>query len=213
MLHDGTVTTHANTPGILHLLRSWTAILIHNDGILFLRIEVLGFYHPGNELLMRCGENDKCFLAHIIGGILRLQFLVVDERGERLALIVAERIDGRIVDVAPSQDKVFEIFREDSTIPAFIWCQAVGLAVTMVHIDLLVHRVVQGSKINVTRRLIVAVDVSDDGMGILTEACSGLLQVAHGAHQLTVEVVEVDVVIAVALAGQHDVFVSDAQLC
>ena len=67
--------------------------------------------------------------------------------------------------------------------------------------DLLVGgAVVQGSEIDVARRLVVAIDIGN------------YQRPRHAAHELSVEVVDVDVVKAVALAGQHDVAVGNLQL-
>ena len=46
-----------------------------------------------------------------------------------------------------------------------------------------------------------------------TKTSPRLFQITHRAQQLSIEVVDVDVVIAIALTGEHHVIVSDTKLC
>ena len=49
-------------------------------------------------------------------------------------------------------------------------------------------------------------------MSITSEPLSWLLEIAHGAHLLSVQGIEIKVVIAIALAGQQDMVVGNGQI-
>ena len=46
LFQDSSVSAHADTPLVEHLLIAGTAILVHDDRVFLRWVEVLGFYHP-----------------------------------------------------------------------------------------------------------------------------------------------------------------------
>ena len=203
LLHDGAVAAHADAPLIEHLLRARAAILVHDDGIALVRVEVLGLNHPAvQHHTLRRRKLEQLLRAQVVGRQLLLQLVVVNERRQCLAARLAERVLRRVVKVAPDVDKVLEVRREDSAVHARLLRERLNLAVLAGHHHLLLRRPLGvRSKVGVARCLVVAVDVLHH------------IFVAHNlAHQLSVQVVQVQVVVAVALAGHQDVLVRHERL-
>ena len=83
----------------------------------------------------------------------------------------------------------------------------------MRHVDFLFRRTfVLGCEVDVARQFVIAIDSGNDGVGRATQTGSGLLHIAYAAHQLSVEGIQINVVIAIALAGQHQVFVGNVEI-
>ena len=85
--------------------------MVHHHGIFLLGVEVLRLHHPADEpYALGGGEGEYFLLAHVVGSILASQLLVVNKRGERLALRVAKGDLRRGIDIAPETNEILEIF-------------------------------------------------------------------------------------------------------
>ena len=96
-------------PGVFYLLRTGAAVLVHNDGIFFRGVEVARLHHPAVEryaIGRRKGE--ELFRADLISHAL-LEFGVVNERRQRLAVSVAKRRDGGRCQIRIDVEEILEI--------------------------------------------------------------------------------------------------------
>ena len=104
--------------------------------------------------------------------------------------------------IAPDVDEILKVFAEDCPIDASLARKNLRLAVGMGHHHLLVHRTIGiGSKIGVTRLLIVAID-----------RCHHIFISNDLPQQLAVQVVEIEMIVAVALTGQENILIRDLHI-
>ena len=67
LFEQGTTTSLADVPGILDLLAAWTAILIHDHGVLLGRVEIDGLQHPCVQLhAIGRRDGEQLWLAELI---------------------------------------------------------------------------------------------------------------------------------------------------
>ena len=107
-----------------------------------------------------------------------------------------------MIDVAPDIDEILEIAAEDSVIDTCLSSQSLHLAISVSHHHLLVGSAMRiRSEIRVARLLVEAIDTLHH------------IAVIHDlSQQLSVQVIEIEVVIAVALTGQKDMIVSQLDI-
>ena len=73
LFEDSARAAHTDAPLVEHLLRTRSAVLIHDDGIAPLGVEILGFHHPSVERDALCRlEGEQLTAAQVVGGELLL---------------------------------------------------------------------------------------------------------------------------------------------
>ena len=180
-------------PAVLHLLRTGTAILIHQHGITLRGVEVPGLHHPSvQHHTIGCGEAEELALAaHGIHPLLEVG--IVDQCGKALAVGIAEGGDRGCGQVAPDIHIILQRLGEyGAVLPRFSGKAGDGsLAVGAIDGGLqrafLVRRIVE-----TLRGGVVAIEGAD-------------LEIAlrDGTQQLSVKVIPIQVLEAAAL-GEHD---------
>ena len=167
---------------------------------MLLCIEVGGLHHPTVEGNALGGGQCKQFtLTHLVVLQLVTERLVVDKRLHLLTFIIIDGTDIRGIDIAPGVEEVLEVLAKDGTVPAGLLRQTLALAIFVGHPYALVCcTILMRSIINGPRLLVVAIDVAD-----LIVALINL------AQQLAIEVIKVEVHVAVAVAGQQNVTLTD----
>ena len=128
--------------------------------------------------------------------------MVVDECGELFAVVLTDGVLGGIVDVAPDIDKVLEVLAENGVADTRLGSECLDLSILVGH-----HHLLLGSTGGVSGKIGIA--------GLLVVTVNGLhhkVLVDNLAQQLSVQVVEVQMVVAIALAGQQDMLVGELDI-
>ena len=121
--------------------------------------------------------------------------MVVNQRCQHLAVVLADGVLGRVIDIAPDVDKVLEVLAEDGVVYTSLWCQHVYLSVLVGHHHLLLCCPLGvSSEIGVARLLVEAIN-----------SLHHIFLVHNLAQQLSVQIIQIQVVISVALAWQQNV--------
>ena len=175
-------------------------ILVHDDRIALRGIEVLRFNKPTIQHDALGGRKlEEFFLSKIIGCKFLFQFMIINQCGEYLTSRLAKCILVGIIQIAPNVDEVFEVLTEDGMIHPSLLREYLHLSALMGHHHLLVRSSLGiGSKESIASHIIEAIDtlhhifVSDN----LTQ-------------KLTVEVIQIQVVIAITFTGQKDILVGN----
>ena len=72
------ITEASDAPSVEYLLRTRSAVLVHDDRIFLAWIEVGRFHHPAVQLYtFGCTETEKLFFRHVQCSNFRFQFRVV----------------------------------------------------------------------------------------------------------------------------------------
>ena len=128
--------------------------------------------------------------------------MVVDKCGELFAVVLADGVLGGIVDIAPDIDKVLEVLAENGVADTRLRSERLYLAILVGH-----HHLLLGSTSGVSGKIGVA--------GLLVVTVNGLnhkILVDNLAQQLSVQVVQIQMVVAIALAGQQDVLIGELDI-
>ena len=121
-------------PGVFYLLRTGAAVLVHNDGVFFRGVEVARLHHPAVErytIGRRKGE--ELFRSNLVGHAL-LEFGVVNERRQRLAVSIAKRRDGGCCQIRIDVEEILEIRGKSGGIRAHLRREAARFAVLFSYI-------------------------------------------------------------------------------
>ena len=123
------------------------------------------------------------------------QCLVVFEHFQRLAVAVAKGGHVRRTDVGIDVHVILHVFAEYGTVVAFFCGEFFYLAFAVAPVNGRVHRVVcrVGGEIEAAVRRVVSIEAFDDELAV-----DGFL------YQAAVQVVEIEVIVSVTLAGQHE---------
>ena len=128
-------------PGVVDLLVARSAVLIHDDRILFCRVEVSRSHHPSIEFHpFRRLERENFRLADVELRVFLLQSFVVFEHPYHLAVRIPECSDIRRVDVGEDIDKVLASLREFRFMSAFFLGEHPFLPLSVDAIDILFER-------------------------------------------------------------------------
>ena len=129
--------------------------------------------------------------------------MVVFEHFQRLAVAVAEGGHVWSTDVGIDVHVILHVFAEYGTVVAFFCGEFFYLALAVAPVNGRVHRVVcqVGGKIEAAVRRVVSIEALDDELPVY-----GLL------YQAAVQVVEIEVVVSVTLAGQHETVGVECQI-
>ena len=193
MLKYSTISVHTYAPLIQYLLTAWAAILIHYHRILLRRIKISRLYHPAvQHHALGCCKLEHFLLTQIISSQLLLQVMIVYQCGQHLTVVLTDGILSRIVDVAPDIDEVLVVLTEYSAVHTSLWCQHLYLSVLMSYQHLLL-----GSAIWICSKICIA--------RLLIETIYSLYYiflVYYLSQLLTVQIVEIQMIVAITLAGQ-----------
>ena len=195
-VEESTLPHRTDVPRVGDLLASGTTILEHHHGIFLACIEVCRLHHPAFQLdAFASSKTEELLRSQLVTGELGLQVGIINTRGKDAAFLVAHGEDVRGVGIAPRVEKELVVAREHSRVPTVLIGEALGLSVLVVDEHLAVASALRSSLIeHVARLLVVAVDV---GNIILPVANLPLLRAVHR--------VEIEVHVAIAVAGEQDV--------
>ena len=202
MFQNSPIATHADAPLIEYLLITRPTILVHDDRIFPGRIKVGRLHHPAIQLHTLCGEGEEFLRAQSIVREFLHQFLIVYQCLQHLTTVLAEHILHRMIQVTPRIDEVFKIATKNGIVHTSLLRQHLSLAIGMSHHHLLVCRAAGiGSKVYITRLFIETIDMLHH-----------ILVFHNLTKQLAVQIIEIQMIIAVTLAGQENMLFSNLDL-
>ena len=199
LLRQQTLPRHAGiearAPFVLDLLRAGTAVLVHDDGVALPACRRGdGLHHPTVQLdAVGGGECEELACGHALGAEGSGYLAIIDKRGKRLPAHGLEGDDGCLGERRCGVDEVLQVRRKRGAVGAGFGGEGGHLAFLVGPID----RAAQGRRAvalveDITRLFVVAVEGGD----LIAAAREGALKRAA-------KVVEVEVVVAGALALQH----------
>ena len=181
-------------PVVGHFLRARTAILVHDDGILLCGVEVFRFLHPAIELNALARSEGKELLLTREGRHLFFQLFVVQKCRQCLSVAIAQSGNIRCSSVRPHVHKVVEIFGEGSAVRTCFSGEFARTSVFIVHI----YRTAQRAFLC---RLIIAVARF---RVVAIERRHVVVALRERPHELSVEIVEINVLVAGAIRDKSE---------